>query len=210
MFSGIVSDIGEVRACVRQSDQAMRFEIATAYAPSAIKLGSSICVHGICLTVAAKGAVKGAGKKSAKQRSWFRVDVSPETLARSNARHWRAGSRLHLEQALRLSDRLDGHFVTGHVDGVARLVRRDQKGDCLALRLQTPRQFAPYLARKGSVTLDGTALTINARRRDQIEIMLIPHSLRTTCWGAYKTDQEVNLEVDLLARYIVDAHAPKE
>jgi len=217
MFSGIVSDIGEVRAATRTKEGAHRFEIATRYAAASMALGSSICVHGICLTVVAKGAVKGAVPKSAprrgagktktkaRARAWFRVDVSPETLARSNARVWRVGTRLHLEQALRLSDRLDGHFVAGHVDGLARLVDRKEMGDCLALRFETPRACAPYLARKGSVALDGTSLTINARTRTRMEVMLIPHSLHATRWQACEVGQLVNLEVDLLARYSVDA-----
>ena len=208
MFSGIVSDIGEVRAATRTKEGAHRFEIATRYAAASMALGSSICVHGICLTVVAKGAVKGVAPKSAgkaRARAWFRVDVSPETLARSNARVWRVGTRLHLEQALRLSDRLDGHFVAGHVDGLARLIERKEMGDCLALRFETPRACAPYLARKGSVALDGTSLTINARTRTRMEVMLIPHSLHATRWQACEVGQLVNLEVDLLARYSVDA-----
>lgn len=208
MFSGIVSDIGEVRRCERQNSGAHALEILTRYPPRSIALGSSICVHGICLTVAAKGAAQEAPKAKparGKRKSWFRVELSPETLARSNAGQWRVGSGLHLEQALRLGDRLDGHFVTGHVDGLARLTARKEMGDCLALRLQAPRALAPYLAPKGSVSLDGTALTINQRRGSEIEIMLIPHSLRATSWGAYEKGQEVNLEVDLLARYSVDA-----
>ncbi|HXX66518.1 MAG TPA: riboflavin synthase, partial [Polyangiaceae bacterium] len=154
-----------------------------------LELGESIAVDGACLSVDAIGS------------DGFEVDASGETLARTTLGQLRPGARVHLERALRVGDRLGGHFVSGHVDGLGRLVERRPLGEAVWMALRIPRELARFVAEKGSITIDGVSLTVNAVTGDLFEIVLIPHTLAKTKLGALQADDPVNVEVDLMARY---------
>jgi riboflavin synthase len=193
MFTGIVTDIGRVRAVEAGSDP--RFTIETAYATDRIATGASIAHAGVCLTVIDTGP------------GWYRVQASAETLGVTTARHWRAGTALNLEQALRLGDELGGHLVSGHVDGVGRLVARRPDGDSLRLDFEAPAGLARYIARKGSIAVDGVSLTVNEVTDNEVAgarfgVNIIPHTQTHTTLGALAAGDEVNLEIDMLARYV--------
>jgi riboflavin synthase len=191
MFTGLVSDIGEV-ASVEPRGALRRLRIACAYPPD-IRLGASIACGGPCLTVVAAGV--------AATRTFFEVDVAAETLARTTAGRWTVGTRLNLERSLKLGDELGGHLVTGHVDGVATIVAIE---DCDGMRLigfRAPKPLARFIAEKGSVCLDGTSLTVNNVAADEFWVLLIPHTLAVTTWRDRRIGDEVNLEIDLMARY---------
>jgi riboflavin synthase len=192
MFTGIVTDVGEVVA-MSPLDSGTRLRIATAYDMDGVALGASIACSGACLTVVAKGGAGGRG--------WFDVDASVETLAKTTLGDWRPGTRINLERALRIGDELGGHIVTGHVDGVARLVSRAEVGGMARLAFEAPAELAKFIAQKGSVTLDGTSLTVNGVDGARFDVMLIPHTLSVTTWGTSREGDRVNLEVDLMARY---------
>ncbi len=194
MFTGIVTDVGEVTA-VAERLVGRRYRIACAFDADEIALGASIACAGPCLTV----VLTGRGKDG---RSWFEVEASPETLARTTLGGWRDGTRVNLERALRLGDELGGHLVTGHVDGVAEILERRQRADMAWFTIRAPAALAPYVAEKGSVALDGTSLTVNGVDGDVFRVMLIPHTLEVTTWGERQAGDRVNLEVDLLARYV--------
>ena len=194
MFTGIVTDIGEVIG-VAERFVGRRFRIACAYDADGIVLGASIACAGPCLTVVGTGRDGGG-------RSWFEVEASPETLARTTVGDWRDGTRVNLERALRLGDELGGHLVTGHIDGVAEVLERLQQADMADFAIRAPAALAPYVAEKGSVALDGTSLTVNGVEGDVFRVMLIPHTLEVTTWGERQAGDRVNLEVDLLARYV--------
>ena len=192
MFTGIVTDVG----CVIEASErpaGRRFRIACGYDAGEIALGASIACAGPCLTVVATERAP---------RSWFDVEVSPETLARTTLGAWREGARVNLERALRLGDELGGHLVTGHIDGVAEILERRDLSDMARFRIRAPRSLAPYIAAKGSVALDGTSLTVNEVDGAAFGAMLIPHTLRVTTWGERRAGDAVNLEVDLMARYV--------
>jgi riboflavin synthase len=192
MFTGIVEDVGRVRALQPGADT--RIEIETGLPAGTFALGASVACSGACLTVIGKGP------------GWFAVQASPETLACTTLGRWRAGSAVNLERALKLGDELGGHLVSGHVDGVARIrsVRSVGQGEggSTVFEFETPRELAPFIAAKGSVTLDGVSLTVNAVAGSRFSVNLIPHTLAMTTFGAAKPEAEVNLEVDLLARYV--------
>jgi riboflavin synthase len=171
----------------------VRLRIATTYDMDSVVLGASIACSGACLTVVAKGKDGGRG--------WFDVEASVETLAKTTMGDWRPGTRINLERALRIGDELGGHIVTGHVDGVARLVSREEVGGMARLGFEAPAGLAKFIAQKGSVTLDGTSLTVNGVEGARFDVMLIPHTLSVTTWGAAGEGDRVNLEVDLMARY---------
>ena len=196
MFTGIVTDVGTVRSAEQRGD--LRLQVATAYDLDTIDLGASISCSGVCLTVVDKGQ-GGDG-------SWFAVDVSGETVSRTAADHWREGARLNLERALRLGDELGGHIVTGHVDAVAEVASVTPEGDSTKVALRVPRTFAAMIAPKGSVTLDGVSLTVNEVRDSETEteftVNIIPHTARHTTLGDLRPGQQLNVEVDVLARYI--------
>lgn len=190
MFTGIVTDIGNVRAVEMRGD--MRARIGCAYDMAGVATGASIACDGICLTVVAKGA------------DWFDVDLSAETLARTNVgtQGWAVGQRLNLERALRLGDELGGHIVSGHVDGVAVIEGLAEEGDSLRLTFRAPDDLARFIAPKGSVALNGTSLTVNEVEGSRFGVNLIPHTRTATTWGEARIGDTVNLEIDTLARYV--------
>ena len=198
MFTGLVSDVGRIVAA-SAGDKLRRFRIASAYDPASIALGASIACSGPCLTVVGSGPREGG--------SWFDVDVAAETLARTNAAAWDEGTRLNLERSLKIGDELGGHIVTGHVDGVAEIAAREEVtgggewGPTARFVLRVPAELMRFIAEKGSVTLDGTSLTVNAVEGDTFSVLLIPHTLAVTTWGDRRAGDRVNLEVDLMARY---------
>ena len=197
MFTGIITDIGHVRAVHMQGD--LRARIGCNYGMEGVEIGASIACDGVCLTVIAKGSDGG---------SWFDVEVSAETIARTNipATGWAEGKRLNLERALRLGDELGGHIVLGHVDGVAEVVACDPEGDSLRVRFRAPADLARFIAQKGSVTLNGTSLTVNEVEGDIFGVNLIPHTRQVTTWGEVAPGDRINLEIDTLARYVARLH----
>lgn len=193
MFTGIVTDVGEVLAVTpREAGVAVR--IATAYDPETIAIGASIACGGPCLTVVERGM--------AGNRRFFAVEASSETLARTTLGDWAGGTRVNLERALKLGDELGGHMVSGHVDGVATIVERREEGDMARFVFEVPDDLARYIAPKGSVALDGTSLTVNGVEGRRFDVMIIPHTLAVTTWGERRPGDRVNLEVDMMARYL--------
>jgi riboflavin synthase len=192
MFTGLVSDVGEVER-VDAGAKLNHLRIACTYPAASIVPGASIACGGACLTVVARG--------ESGNRNWFEVDVGTETLARTTARHWTRGTRLNLERPLRLGDELGGHIVTGHVDGVAEIVAIEDFDGVRHIDIRAPHDLARFIAEKGSVALDGTSLTVNRVEADIFSVLLIPHTLRITTWGERRPGDEINLEVDLMARY---------
>jgi riboflavin synthase len=192
MFTGLVSDIGEVER-VDPGASLNRLRIACSYPAATIISGASIACAGACLTVAASG--------ESGNRSWFEVDAGAETLARTTARHWKRGTRLNLERPLRVGDELGGHIVTGHVDAVAGIAAIEDFDGMRRIDVRAPHDLARFIAEKGSVALDGTSLTVNSVEGNIFSVLLIPHTLKVTTWGSAKLGTEVNLEVDLMARY---------
>ena len=196
MFTGIVTAIGTVASVERRGD--LRVVIACPYDPAQIAIGASIACSGVCLTVVDRGGSAGD--------AWFAVDVSDESIS-CTAPRWHAGARLNLEQALRLGDELGGHIVTGHVDGVGRIVSTRSEGDSLRVEIAAPAKLASYLAPKGSITVDGVSLTVNAVADEpdgtcHFTLNLIPHTGEVTTLGALAEGDTVNLEIDVLARYL--------
>ncbi|MGR3485800.1 MAG: riboflavin synthase [Paracoccaceae bacterium] len=195
MFTGLITDMGHVRAVEARGD--MRARIATGYDPDEIELGASIACDGVCLTVVDRGRDDEGG--------WFDVDVSAETLSKTaiGAGGWPPGRRLNLERALRVGDELGGHIVSGHVDGVATIEMARREGDSLRLVFRVPSELARFIAPKGSVTLNGTSLTVNEVEGDRFGVNLIPHTQAVTTWGQAAVGDSVNVEIDMLARYVV-------
>lgn len=188
MFTGIVTDIGTIRKVEPRND-VRRLTIATVYDTATIDLGASIACSGVCLTVVAT------------QPDAFEVEAAPETLAVTSARDWIVGRRLNLERALKIGDELGGHIVQGHVDGVATVVSREDIGETTRFVFEAPAALAPFIAVKGSVTLDGTSLTVNEVNGARFSCLLIPHTLAHTTWGDVQPGDAVNIEVDMMARY---------
>jgi|SRR5215467_2443168 len=193
MFTGIVTDIGEVIAVHARADNLRRLKIACRYNRVGIADGASIACNGVCLTVVAAG-VEG-------DRTWFSVDAAAETLDVTTAGNWRRGARLNLERALKIGDELGGHMVAGHVDGIAELIVRDDLEHMARLAFRAPPQLSRFIAAKGSVALDGVSLTVNEVKDDRFAVLIIPHTLEMTTFGTLHTSDAVNLEVDLMARY---------
>jgi riboflavin synthase len=194
MFTGIVTDIGEITALKPTAQgQLHRLRIACRYDRATIADGASIACNGVCLTVVASGTDGG--------RTWFDVDTAAETLALTTARHWTVGTRLNLERALKIGDELGGHIVAGHADGIATILKRDDLPDMARFELSTTRELARFVAPKGSVTLDGVSLTINTVEDVQFSVLIIPHTLSVTTLSGWRAGGEVNIEVDLMARY---------
>jgi riboflavin synthase len=191
MFTGIVTDIGEVMEISRAGD--LRARIGTAYDVGGIDLGASIACDGVCLTVVATGTAP---------RGWFDVQVSAETLDKTNLGTWAPGRRINLERALRVGDELGGHIVSGHVDGVARVTGLRPEGASLRLTFRAPEALARFIAPKGSVALNGTSLTVNEVEGCAFGINLIPHTQAVTTWGRVAEGEDVNLEIDTMARYV--------
>ena len=203
MFTGIVTDIGRV-ASATPLPEGVRLRIETAYDPATIAIGASISCAGVCLTVT---GLPGDGANA----RWFEVEAWEEALRLTTASKWVAGTRINLERALKIGDELGGHIVSGHVDGKARIVARETEGDAVRFTLEAPRELAKFAAPKGSVALDGTSLTVNKVDGTRFDVLLIHHSLSVTTWGERQAGDEVNLEVDTMARYAARlAEAAKE
>ena len=188
MFTGIVTDIGRIRSIEQRGDT--RLIIETAYDTATIAMGASISHSGACLTVVDKGP------------GWFAIDASAETLACTNLGDWREGSRINLERALCVGDELGGHIVSGHVDGVGTLVDKTPEGDSMRLTFEVPADLAPFIAPKGSVCLNGVSLTVNAVDGNCFGVNLIPHTLENTTFGGSAVGDRINVEIDMLARYV--------
>jgi riboflavin synthase len=188
MFTGIISDVGEVRAVIAGGDTS--FVLDTAYDTRAIAIGASIACAGVCLTVTETGP------------GWFKVQASAETLARSTLGRWRAGTPVNLERALKLGDELGGHILSGHVDAVAKIVARRPEGESLRLVIEVPPAFEKAIAPKGAVALDGVSLTINEVEGRRFGVNIIPHTQANTTFGAAAIGDPLNLEIDVLARYV--------
>jgi riboflavin synthase len=194
MFTGIVTDIGEITKLTSTAQgQLHRLRIACAYDRATIVDGASIACNGVCLTVVASG-LEG-------DKTWFDVDTAAETLSMTTARHWAVGTRLNLERALKIGDELGGHIVAGHTDGIAKILKRDDLPDMARFELSTTRELARFIAPKGSVTLDGVSLTVNTVQDVTFSVLIIPHTLNVTTLSGWRTGSEVNIEVDLMARY---------
>ncbi|HYX04866.1 MAG TPA: riboflavin synthase [Reyranella sp.] len=191
MFTGIVTDIGEITA-VHPGGQAgdRRFVIRTGHDMAPIALGASIACSGCCLTVVDKG------------KDWFAVDVSRESLAKTHLGDWREGSRLNLELSLKIGDELGGHLVYGHVDGVGRIAAMAPEGGSVRFVFEAPGELARFIASKGSIAVDGISLTVNEVEGQRFGVNVIPHTQAVTTLGHAKIGQRVNLEVDMLARYV--------
>lgn len=188
MFTGIVTDVGRVTAVERPGD--LRARIATAYETARIDIGASIACDGVCLTVVALGD------------DWFEVQVSSETLSRTNLAGWSQGKRVNLERALKVGDELGGHIVSGHVDGLATVTGLRAEGESLRVTFRAPDALAGFIAPKGSVCLNGTSLTVNEVEGAAFGVNLIPHTRSVTTWGEVAVGDAVNLEIDTLARYV--------
>jgi riboflavin synthase len=200
MFTGITTDIGEVSAVEPRGEGLRRLRIACSYERDGIAIGASIACSGVCMTVVAAGVEGG--------RTWFAVDAAAETLKVTTVGTWRPGARVNLERALKLGDELGGHIVQGHVDGVAELTARDDLTDMARLTLRVPRDLSRFVATKGSVALDGVALTVNDVAGDTFSVLIIPHTLRVTTFGGLSAGDNLNLEVDVMARYAARLIAP--
>ncbi len=192
MFTGIITDIGEVSTVEMRGD--LHARISTRYDMKGVDLGASIACNGICLTVVDKGA------------GWFDVDISAESIAKTNIMQgnvaWPVGTKLNLERALKLGDELGGHIVSGHVDGVARVVSVQDEGESTRFVFAAPDSLARFIAPKGSVALNGTSLTVNDVNKQEFGVNIIPHTKQHTTWHGVKAGDKVNLEIDTLARYV--------
>ncbi|WP_298562610.1 riboflavin synthase [uncultured Aliiroseovarius sp.] len=188
MFTGIITDVGRVEALEQAGD--MRARIVTAYDTAGIDLGASIASDGVCLTVVALGD------------NWYDVDISAETVSKTNLDDWTVGRRVNLERALKVGDELGGHIVSGHVDGVAEIVSMHVEGDSTRVRFRAPSELARFIAPKGSVALNGTSLTVNEVEGDEFGVNLISHTKEVTNWGQAQVGDRINLEIDTLARYV--------
>lgn len=191
MFTGIVTDIGRILETEQQGD--LRARIGTGYDVAGIDIGASIACDGVCLTVIALGTAP---------QNWFDVQISAETVSKTNLSGWLAGKRINLERALKLGDELGGHIVSGHVDGLAEVVGLRPEGDSLRVTFRAPHALAGFIAPKGSVALNGTSLTVNEVAGTDFGINFIPHTQKATTWGEVKLGDRVNLEVDTMARYV--------
>jgi riboflavin synthase len=199
MFTGIVTDIGRVES-VAGGASLKRLRIACSYDPATIAIGASIACAGCCLTAVAVGGKPGA--------AWFEVEAAAETLRLTHVGQWREGTRVNLERALKIGDELGGHIVTGHVDALSEIVARDEVtpsdanwGATARFTLRAPKPLHRFIAQKGSVTLDGVSLTVNTVEDDLFSVLLIPHTLAVTSFGARKAGDAVHLEIDMMARY---------
>lgn len=205
MFTGIVSDVGRV-IDVAPAEAGIRAVIESRYPADGIAIGASIACSGVCLTVTACEPTDAGGSR-------FTLDISPETLDRSSLGGWAPGKRVNLERSLTLGDELGGHIVTGHIDGIAELLERTDEGEMARFAFRAPPALSRFIAEKGSVALDGTSLTVNAVTGNDFTVMLIPHTLTVTTWGEARPGDAVNLEVDMMARYVArlqEASAPAQ
>ena len=188
MFTGIITDLGQVKK-VEKSGEA-RFEFKTSYDPKTISIGASIACNGVCLTVTAIGTDS------------FSVLASQETLTKTTLGTWQAGSVVNFERALKVGDELGGHIVSGHVDGITKIISITSEGESLRFVFEAPLELAKFIAPKGSVALDGVSLTVNEVEGRKFGVNIIPHTAQVTTFGQYKPNDSVNLEIDMLARYL--------
>ncbi len=193
MFTGIVTDLGEVRSVHPRADNLHRISISCRYPRSAIAIGASIACNGVCLTVVEAGEEGG--------RTWFAVDAAAETLALTTVGRWKHGQRVNLERALKMGDELGGHLVSGHVDGLAKVTAREDLTDMARFTFGAPQALSRFIAPKGSVALDGVSLTVNTVEGDSFSVLIIPHTLQVTTFGTLRQGDDVNLEIDTMARY---------
>ncbi|KQT88438.1 riboflavin synthase [Aurantimonas sp. Leaf443] len=191
MFTGIVTDVGRI-ARVEELEAGRRLRVETAYDPATIAIGASIACSGVCLTVT---------RLPEDGTRWFEVEAWEEALRLTTASTWAEGTAINLERSLRIGDEIGGHLVSGHVDGQAEILSRREEGEAVRFRLRAGPGEARFIARKGSVCLDGTSLTVNAVEDDAFDVLLIRHSLEVTTWGLRQPRDRVNLEVDQIARY---------
>ncbi|HEY9360934.1 MAG TPA: riboflavin synthase [Xanthobacteraceae bacterium] len=194
MFTGIITDIGEVIAVEPRAQGLARLTIACGYDPDSIGVGASIACSGVCLTVVARG--------KEGNRGWFAVEAAAETLRLTTVGNWRRGTRINLERALKIGDELGGHMVAGHADGLAGVVTREDFTDMARFTLRAPQALTRFIAAKGSVALDGVSLTVNEVADHTFSVLIIPHTLKVTTLGSLAAGDAVNLEVDLMARYV--------
>lgn len=188
MFTGIITDLGSVEAILKRRDT--RFQINTSYDTNWIVLGASISCSGTCLTVVEKG------------KNWFATDVSGETLSKTTLGCWSEGTLVNLERSLKLSEELGGHMVAGHVDGVGVITSIEQEGDSFRFEFSFPQDLTRFIARKGSITVNGVSLTVNEITNNTFVVNIIPHTQNVTTFGTSRIDDRVNLEIDLLSRYV--------
>ena len=198
MFTGIITDIGQLAKVEQRGD--LRARILTRYRIEGVDLGASIACDGVCLTVVAKGHDDSAAASA--PGGWFDVDISAETVSKTNLTSWAAGKRVNLERALKVGDELGGHIVSGHVDGLAEVIAIRDEGDSTRVTLRAPQSLARFIAPKGSVALNGTSLTVNEVAGCDFGINFIPHTKQMTTWGDLALGDQVNLEIDTLARYV--------
>lgn len=192
MFTGIITDVGKVSAIEKTGDT--RFVIETVYDPAGIAMGASIACDGCCLTVVEKGVTN--------DRNWFAVDASAETLGCTTLGSWTVGQGINLERAMKVGDELGGHIVSGHVDGVGEIMAIREEGDSKRFTFKVPEELKKFIAPKGSVTVVGTSLTVNEVADDVFGVNIIPHTQGVTTWGSAKVGDKINLEIDVLARYV--------
>lgn len=197
MFTGLIGNVGEVLA-IAPIGEGRALRIATDYELETLAMGASMSCAGICLTVTEQG--------QHGNRRWFAAEASGETLEKTTLRTWKTGERINLEHSLRMGDPFGGHLVTGHIDGTARIIAREEEEDCARFTFEAPQDLAPFIAAKGSVALDGTSLTVNEVDGNVFDIMLIPHTLKVTTWDVRRAGDTVNLEIDLIARYLGRLH----
>ena len=194
MFTGIITEVGELVG--REDQQAgARFRVASGYDPDTVDIGASIAHDGCCLTVVDKGLLDDG-------RMWHDVELSAETLSKTTLSGWQPGQRVNLERALRVGDELGGHYVSGHVDGVGEIVSISPAGESRVFRFVVPEGLARFIAPKGSVALNGVSLTVNAVEGCEFEVNIIPHTLAVTTFGQARAGDAVNVEIDMLARYV--------
>jgi riboflavin synthase len=193
MFTGIITDVGRV-ASAHQLDAGLRLRIETNYDAKTIAIGASIACAGVCLTVVAL-------PEDGSNARWFEVEAWEEALRLTTLAGWKQGTRINLERSLKIGDELGGHIVSGHVDGTAEIVGRQQEGEAVRFTMEAPRELAKFIASKGSVALDGTSLTVNRVDGARFDVLLIQHSLSVTTWGEREVGARVNLEIDTMARY---------
>ncbi|MCA0043024.1 riboflavin synthase [Celeribacter litoreus] len=191
MFTGIITDIGKVLELEKRGD--LRARIGCAYDIAGIEIGASIACNGVCLTVIALGS---------EPQNWFDVEISAESVSKTNIGDWVEGTALNLERALKLGDELGGHIVSGHVDGVAEIIGLTDEGDSTRITFKAPDELAKFIAPKGSVALNGTSLTVNEVDGATFGINVIPHTQEVTTWGRASVGDKINLEIDTLARYV--------
>ncbi|KAF0224735.1 MAG: Riboflavin synthase alpha [Rhodospirillaceae bacterium] len=190
MFTGIVTDLGEIRRVVRDKGKETRFEIKTVYGLDGIDIGASIAHNGVCLTIVDKGV------------DWYAVEVSAESISKTTLGDWSEGGRINLERAMKVGDELGGHIVSGHVDGVATVISITDENESRRFVFEAPENLAKFVAPKGSVALDGVSLTVNEVDGRRFGINVIPHTQAVTTFGRLRQGDRVNMEIDMLARYV--------